>query len=122
MSFSVKHIVKEVTEKDLRKIRVTGFNEDFERFLKVLPEMIAGSIADNLYRYYDLHVVQGLGRINGQVYVAKKVRCKQLRCTDRFRVVFQINGEDLNIIEVYDKNDKECEDKQRILSYCQPPI
>ena len=120
MSFSVKTIVKEVNDKDLRKIRVTGFDKDFERFVKALPDMVTNAVANNLYRYYDFHLVQGIGRVNGQVYIAKKVRCTQLRCTDRFRIVFQINGQDLNVIEVFDKNDKEVEDKQRILYYCQP--
>jgi hypothetical protein len=103
-------------EKDLKKIRVDGFEKDFEVFLQALPIMVSER---QYYHAHHIFPVQGLGKIQGEVFIAKKIKCKTLRATDKFRVVFQVIETQIRIIEVFYKNDKEVEDKQRILYHCQ---
>lgn len=105
-------------EKDLKKIRIPGFDKDFERFLQALPNMV---LERQYYHTHHFFPVANLGKIVGEVYIAKKVRCKSLRATDKFRVVFQVLENKIRIIEVYFKGQKEVEDRQRMLKYCQEP-
>ncbi len=109
--------VKSVPEigKDLKKIKVEGFGEDFELFLKALPVMVGER---QYFRHHHIFPISGLGKHEGEVFIAKKIRCKSLRSTDRFRAVFQIIGMKILVIEVYFKNQKEIEDKGRIMKYC----
>ena len=103
-------------EKDLKHIHVDGFDDDFERFKKALPEMLREK---EHYHFHGLYQMPSLGKIAGVVYKAKKIRCQSLHSKDKFRVIFQVIGDRIIIIEVYFKGQKENEDKQRILAYCQ---
>jgi hypothetical protein len=73
------------------------------------------------YNTHGLFRVASIGEVvQGEVYIAKKMRCKGMKGNDHFRVVFQINEYLIRIIEVFYKGDKEVEDKIRIRKYCCP--
>ncbi|QLJ52825.1 MAG: hypothetical protein Sv326_0650 [Candidatus Fermentimicrarchaeum limneticum] len=114
--FEIKQV--DEIEKDFKKIHVQGFGEDFERFLKALPGMLEEK---EFYRYQGFVEISGLGKVVGNVYKARKVHCKSLHCKDKFRVIFQVFNKKVRVIEVYYKGNRENEDRQRILKYCQTP-
>lgn len=107
----------EEIEKDLKKIKVTNFNEAYEVFKKALPEMInEGKSFHQHYGFFPIANIQC--KLKGEVYVAKKMRCRGMDGNNHFRVVFQVENDFIKIIEVYYKSHKEIEDKARICKYC----
>lgn len=96
-------------------MKVTGFIEAYEVFKKALPEMLKEK---QFHQVHGLYKVAGIGIVQGEVYIAKKMRCKGIKGNDKFRVVFQVDKHLIRIIEVYFKGDKEIEDKTRIVKHC----
>jgi len=113
----VTYSIREVPEvaKDLRKIRVNGFEKDYERFKQALPHMAEET---DFYRHHGFYEIAGLGKVAGRAFKAKKIHCKSLAANDKFRVIFQLCDATITIIEVYFKGQKENEDRARILQHC----
>ena len=113
----VPYSIREVPEvaKDLKKIRVSGFETDYGRFKQALPHMAEET---DFYRHHGFYEISGLGKVAGRIFKAKKLRCKSLAASDKFRVVFQLCDATITIIEVYFKGQKENEDRERISKYC----
>ena len=111
-------MIEEVQEikKDLKRIRAMGFDEAYEVFKKALPEMVKEK---QYHNSHGLFRVANIGaEVQGEVYIAKKIRCKGIKGNDKFRVVFYIDGSKIMILEVFYKGHKEIEDKDRIRHYC----
>jgi hypothetical protein len=106
--------VKEI-KKDLKKIKVTNFKEDYEIFKKALPQMFQEK---EFHRHHGIYRITGLGKIIEEVYKAKKIRCTSLQSNRKFRVIFQVYKSKILIIEVYFKGKKTKESKERIIKYC----
>jgi len=113
-AYAVSEEVEEVAH-DLKKIRVTGFGNDYALFKKALPVMVEER---EFYRSRGFEPVAGCGKLAGEVYIAKKIHCESLHRLDKFRVVFQVLDCKIRIIEVFFKGDKETEDKAKIRRYC----
>lgn len=109
-------IIEEVPEieDDLKTIRVTGFNQDYQTFKQALPIMAEER---NFHRTHGLFPISGLS-VEGEVYKAKKIKSKSLGRNDKFRVIFWIHNDKILILEVYYKGQKGSEDKDRIRRYC----
>lgn len=72
------------------------------------------------YQSHGLFRVANVGvDLQGEVYIAKKMRCKGTKGNDKFRVVFQIDDKTIRIIEVFFKGHKEIEDRVRIRKHCE---
>ena len=111
-------IIEEVEEvgRDLSRIRIAAFDEAYETFKKALPVMVKEK---QFHRSHGLFRVANIGReVQGEVYIAKKMRCKGISGNDKFRVVFQVDGNTIRIIEIFFKGYKEIEDRARIIKYC----
>jgi hypothetical protein len=111
------YLIEEVPEitRDLKKIRINSFDEDYNLFKQALPHML-----DEIqyHRTHKLFQISDLGKIDGRVYKAKKIPCKSLRANDKFRIIFQIIGSKIRIIEVYYKGQQENHDRDRVIKYC----
>lgn len=112
--------IEEVEEisKDLKKIKVDNFPDAYKTFKKALPKMFSEK---EFHQFHGIFKVSGLNigpDKNCQAFIAKKLRCKGITGKDKFRIVFQVDGEIIYIIEVYFKGNKEIEDKARIRKYC----
>lgn len=116
LTFTVQE-VQEVS-RDLDRIGVSGFADAYDTFKKALPEMLKEK---QFYNHHGLFRVSGIGEtVQGEVYIAKKMRCKGVEGNNHFRVVFQIDGQLIRIIEVFHKGQKENGDIPRIRKYCCP--
>ncbi|MCX6768053.1 MAG: hypothetical protein NTY90_04995 [Candidatus Micrarchaeota archaeon] len=113
----VPYSIREVPEvaKDLKKIRVNGFEKDYERFKQALPHMVEET---DFYRHHGFYEIAGLGKVAGRVFKAKKIHCKSLAANDKFRVIFQLCDTTITLLEAYFKGQKENEDRARILQHC----
>ncbi|MHB1507164.1 MAG: hypothetical protein ACYCUZ_03805 [Cuniculiplasma sp.] len=101
-------------KKDLKKISVTNFNKYYELFKKVLPQMYMEREYWNTHRIFK---VSGL-KCACEIYIAKKLRVKGMKGDNHFRIVFNVVEEIITIIEVFQKSNKEIEDKDRICGFC----
>ena len=99
---------------DLKKIRVTNFETAYELFKKALPQMY---LEREWWKIHRIYLVSGL-KCSCEVYIAKKLSVPGIKGNDHFRVVFRVVHEDIIIIEVFQKSQKDIEDKKRICDLC----
>ena len=103
-------------EKEIKKLKIPKIEEDLSIFFQALPTMLEEKI---YHKSHKIFKAANLGSaIIGEVYIAKKIHCEFLKSNDKLRVVFQVNGPEIKIIEIYSKSNKEIEDVPRILKYC----
>ena len=109
--------------------RGDGFSRDFKQLLKKyrsLEEDLAVLIKAQLFAYHKLQVdnhgifpINDLGLISPQVYKVKKFACKSLKgkgVKTGIRLIYAYIPEfdEIYLIEIYLKSDKETEDRERI--------
>jgi len=114
----VEHSIQLVpeAEKDIKKLKIPNIEEDLSIFFQALPAMLEEKVFHTSHKIFK---VANLGSgITGEVYIAKKIHCEFQKSNDKLRVVFQVNGTQMRIIEIYSKSNKEIEDVARIHKYC----
>jgi len=103
--------------KDLKKLlkRYRSLEEDWEVFIKAQLFSFHKLQIDN----HGLFPINNLGFESPQVYKAKKFACKSLKgkgAKSGIRIIYAYIPEydELFLIQIYSKNDKENEDRERI--------
>lgn len=103
--------------KDLKKLlkRYRSLEEDLEIFIKAQLFAFHKLQIDN----HGLFVINNLGFKSPQVFKAKKFACKSLKgkgAKSGIRIVYAHipENDEILLIEIYSKNDKENEDRERI--------
>lgn len=108
-------------ENDLKKLskRFRTLTEDLEIFIE-----------KQLQLYHKLHIdnkgvfpISGLGIDYPKIYKAKKFACKSLKgkgASSGIRIIYAYYEKEdiIEFIEIYYKGDKENENRERILNYC----
>jgi len=110
-------------------IRGDGFSKDLKKLLKryrSLEEDLEVFIKAQLFSFHKLQIdnhglfpINNLGFESPQVYKAKKFACKSLKgkgAKSGIRIIYAYIPEydELFLIQIYSKNDKENEDRERI--------
>jgi len=108
-----KIILCEELNNDLNKLRRIGLEEDFEVFKQVVsvePNRLSGIVR-----------LSGIGEEFYPVYKARKFRCRALNrgCNSGIRVIYTYNPStnEVSIIEIYYKGDRENNDMSRARKY-----
>ncbi len=103
--------------KDLKKLmkRYRSLEEDLEVFIKAQLFAFHKLQIDN----HGLFPINNLGFESPQVYKAKKFACKSLKgkgAKSGMRIIYAYipENDEIFLIEIYSKNDKENEDRERI--------
>lgn len=103
--------------KDLKKLlkRYRTLEEDLEIFIKAQLFAFHKLQIDN----HGLFVINNLGFESPQVFKSKKFACKSLKgkgARSGIRIVYAYmpESDEIFLIEIYSKNDKENEDRERI--------
>lgn len=112
------YVVKEEKEaiKEIGKLsKIPNFSSSFDTFKKALPVAFAEV---DFWRTHKIFRVANLQCECDHAFIIKKVRIAGGYGNDKLRVVFIVNGKCISIIEVYTKDEKEIEDKNRICRYC----
>ena len=114
--------------------RLREFERDLKRLLKKFKTLegdLQIFIEKQLMLYHKLGIdnkgvfrVAGLGIESPRIYKAKKFACRSLKgrgVQSGIRVIYAYFEErdKIELIEIYHKADKENEDRDRILKYCQ---
>lgn len=109
------------------------FNRDFKRLLKrykTLEEDLRIFIEKQLNLYHKLEIdnkgifpITGTGIENPRIYKAKKFACRSIKgkgVKSGIRIIYAYHEKEdiIEFIEIYHKNDKESEDRERINKYC----
>jgi len=109
------------------------FNRDFKRLLKrykTLEEDLRVFIEKQLNLYHKLKIdnkgifpITGTGIENPRIYKAKKFACRSIKgkgVKSGIRIIYAYHKKEdiVEFIEIYHKNDKESEDRERINKYC----
>jgi hypothetical protein len=109
--------------------RGDGFSKDLKHLLKKylsLEEDLDNFIKAQLFAFHKLHVdnhglfpINNLGIESPQVYKAKKFACKSLKgqgAKSGIRIIYAYIAEtdEIYLIEIYSKSDKENENRERI--------
>ncbi len=118
-----------MTVKFIKITRDEEFSKDFKKLLKKyrsLEEDLETFIRAQLYSFHKLQIdnhglvpINNLGFGSLQIYKAKKFACKALKgkgARSGIRIVYAYIAEkdEIYLIEIYSKNDKESEDRERI--------
>ena len=106
-----------------------GFSKDLKKFLKKyrsLEDDLENFIKAQLFAYHKLQIdnhgvfpINNLGFESPQVYKAKKFACKALKgkgAKSGIRVIYAYipENDEVYLIEIYSKSDKDNEDRVRI--------
>jgi len=117
MSNFSKVIRGDCFSKDLKKLlkKYRSLEEDLEVFIKAQLFAFHKLQIDN----HGLFPINNLGFESPQVYKAKKFACKSLKgkgAKSGIRIIYAYipENDEIILIEVYSKNDKENEDRERI--------
>lgn len=93
---------------------VPHFKEGLEDFLKALPHMVCER---GFYKSRGITQIKDMP-CDCDAFIVKKLFCEGLG-NGHFRVTYRLVGSVIQIIEVYMKNRKKVENKNRICKYCQ---
>jgi len=119
---SVGTLFKKITvvpefEKDLKKLvkKFTSLEEDLQTFIKVAMNAFHKQKIDSNAIFH----ISDLGIKSPKIYKAKKFACKALKgkgAQSGIRVIYAYHEEEdwIEFIEIYYKEDKESEDRERI--------
>lgn len=117
MSKFAKVTRSEEFSKDLKKLikKYRSLEEDLEIFIKAQLFAFHKLQIDN----HGLFPINNLGINSPSVYKAKKFACKALKgrgVQSGIRVIYAyiLENDEIYLIEIYSKNDKENEDQERI--------
>lgn len=113
--------------------RIDKFNKDLKQLAKrfrTIAEDLDVFIKNELILYHKLKIdnnglfrIQGLDIENPRIYKAKKFACRSLKgkgARSGIRVIYAYFEalDKIELIEIYYKGDKENEDENRLVAYC----
>ncbi|MBI5360676.1 MAG: hypothetical protein HZA48_08865 [Planctomycetes bacterium] len=113
--------------------RIDKFNKDLKQLAKrfrTIAEDLDVFIENELILYHKLKIdnngifrIQGMDIENPRIYKAKKFACRSLKgkgARSGIRVIYAYfeDADKIELIEIYYKGDKENEDENRLVAYC----
>ena len=106
-------------DKEFKKIRkkYPSLDADFENFKKILLTILPDELPT---KFPETYLISGLkSKIKTPAYIVKQFRCKALGGGGRsgIRITYAFDETKYTFIEIYHKNKKPIEDKNRILKY-----
>ena len=110
------YTIEETSEinNDLNKLSsIPNFPKAYVIFKEALPHLVCER---EFYRSRGIFRISNL-KCDCEAYIIKKIFCKGVG-KDHFRATYIISGKIIRIVEIYSKNHKDIEDKERICKHC----